>query len=277
KTGVGMMECKKALVTANGDMEAAIEALRKAGQAKAVKKGDRIAAEGLVTIALSPDQLTGVIVETNCETDFVGREARFREFCKNVAATALNKQSENIADDLEDDRLALVSQIGENINIRRITIVKADAGGVVVPYLHGADAEFSRIGVLVAVNPGNADLARDIAMHIAAMKPEYLSEADIPKDRLAKEKEILMAQAKEANAGKPEEILEKIITGRLNKFMQEVTLLGQPFVKDPDQTVAKLLKSANTNVTNYVRYEVGEGIEKKVDDFVNEVMSQVKS
>lgn len=276
RTGVGMMECKKALVAANGDMDSAIESLRKAGQAKAIKKGDRIAAEGLVTIAINPQGDMAVLAEINCETDFVAREARFREFSQNVAAAALNKQTENIAQDLEEDRLALVSQLGENINIRRVRIVRAPADGCVAAYLHGADAQFSRIGVVVALHPNNVSLAKDVAMHIAAMRPEYLNASQIPADRMAKEKEIFLAQAAEQNAGKPKEILEKIIGGRLNKFVQEITLLGQPFVKNPDQTVANLLQQAKADVANYVRFEVGEGIEKKVDNFVDEVMSQVK-
>jgi len=275
RTGVGMMECKKALVEANGDMEVAIEALRKAGQAKAVKKGSRVAAEGLVTASISADKKTAVIAEINCETDFVAREERFKQFCQNVASAALNKQTEDVAGDMEEDRLALVTQIGENISVRRVNILKADSG-VVAAYLHGADANFSNIGVLVALDKDNSELARDIAMHIAAMKPEYLSEDQVPAERVNKEKEILLSQAKESNAGKPPEILEKIISGKMSKFLKEITLLGQTFVKNPDQTIAQLLKSADASVTNFVRFEVGEGIEKKADDFVNEVMSQVK-
>lgn len=276
RTGVGMMDCKKALMAANGDMDAAIEALRVAGEAKAVKKGDRVAAEGLISVAISPDQKTAVIAEVNCETDFVAREERFKDFCKNVANTALNKQSENIAGDLEADRLSLVAQIGENINIRRIKMLTAEDGGLIQAYMHGADGEFSRIGAVVAVSPADAEVARDVAMHVAAMKPEYLNEADIPSEVLAKEKEILLAQAEASDSKKPPEIMEKIISGRINKFIQEITLTGQPFVKDPDQTVGKMLQAKKVNVTSYIRFEVGQGIEKKADDFVNEVMSQVK-
>lgn len=277
RTGVGMMECKKALVAANGEMDLAIEELRKAGQAKAVKKGDRIAAEGLVTVAMSPDQRTAVIVEVNCETDFVQREDKFKDFCEKVASAALNKGTENIAADLDEDRLVLITKIGENVNIRRVNITKASERGSIYSYLHGADSQFSRIGVLVALSTKNEELGRDVAMHIAAMKPEFLSEEQVPQEIIAKEKEILLAQAEKANAGKSPEILEKIISGKMAKYLKEITLVNQPFVKDPDQTVGSLLKNANATITGYVRYEVGEGIDKKVDDFVNEVMSQAKN
>lgn len=288
RTGVGMMDCKKALVAANGDMDNAIEALRIAGQATAVKKGARVAAEGLVTIAVSPDNKTAVIAEVNCETDFVAREARFKEFAKQVAECALKTQAKdtenllqqwlNTESTIEAARLALVGQLGENINVRRLNYVHAEPNGIVTAYLHGGDTSGARIASLVALSTNDLPLAKDIAMHIAAMKPEYLNEAAVPADRIAKEKEILLAQAAENNAGKPADILEKIISGRLNKFIKEITLMGQTFVKQPpEQTVAALVASNKTDVTAYVRYEVGEGIEKKTVDFVGEVMSQVKA
>lgn len=287
RTGVGMMECKKALVAANGDMEMAIEALRKAGQATAVKKGSRIAAEGLVTIAVSADNKTAVIAEVNCETDFVAREARFKEFTQQVVACALKTQAQdtesllqqwlNAENTIEQTRLALVAQLGENVAVRRINYLHAEPTGIVAAYLHGGDAGTARIASIVALDVSDVNLAKDIAMHIAAMKPEYLSEADVPADRIAKEKEILLAQGQESSAGKSADILEKIITGKVNKFIKEITLLGQPFVKNPDQTIAALLKDKKANVTAFVRFEVGEGIEKKTSDFVNEVMSQVNA
>jgi elongation factor Ts len=286
KTGAGMMECKKALTTAQGDEEAAIEALRIAGQASAVKKGGRIAAEGVISVAATADNTAAVIAEVNCETDFVGRESRFKEFAKQVAETALkNKATDlqgllqqwiNTENTIEATRLALVAQLGENLAVRRVNYVQAEAGGVVAAYLHGGDASGARIATLVAINTNDVALAKDIAMHVAAMKPECISEADVPADRIAKEKEILMAQAQETNVGKPADILEKIISGRLNKFIKEITLVGQPFVKNPDQTVGQLLDSRKAKVTTFIRFEVGEGIEKKAVDFASEVMAQVK-
>lgn len=285
RTGVGMMECKKALTASNGDMEEAIEALRKAGQASAVKKGARVAAEGLISAVAAEDGKQAVIVEINCETDFVAREDRFKKFCKDVAACAL---SSNVTDaaalsqqnlssgTVEATRLELVAQIGENIAVRRMQRLVAAGNGVVAVYLHGADPSTARIASVVALDVPNTALAKDIAMHVAAMRPEYLSEAEVPAERIAKEKEILMAQSAETNAGKPADIVEKIMAGKMGKFLKEITLLGQPYVKNPDQTVGALLKAANANVTAYVRFEVGEGIEKKTTDFVSEVMAQVK-
>ncbi len=285
RTGVGMMECKKALQAANGEMDQAIEALRKAGQATAVKKGSRIAAEGVVSVSVAADKQSAVIIEVNCETDFVAREDRIKKFAQEVAACALQSKALNTGSlaqtklpsgkTVEEMRLELVAQLGENIALRRIAQVQAPAGGVVAAYLHGGESA-AQIGCLVALNVANEALARDVAMHVAAMKPEYLTEKDVPAERAAKEKEILLAQAMETNSGKPAEILEKIIAGKMGKFIKEITLLGQPFVKNPDQTVSALLDSAKAQVTTYVRYEVGEGIEKKATDFVNEVMAQVK-
>jgi elongation factor Ts len=275
RTGVGMMECKKALVAANGEIDQAIEALRKAGQASAVKKGSRIAAEGVVTAATAKDNKSAVLAEINCETDFVAREERFKKFSIGIAEHALANKSEDTTY-AEAARLELVSQLGENIAVRRIKCIEATGNGVVVSYLHGGDASAARIGVLVALDIADENLAKGIAMHIAAMRPEYLSESQVPADRVAKEKEILLAQAKEANAGKPADILEKIIGGKMAKFLKEITLLGQPYVRNQDQTVGALLTAAKANVTDYVRFEVGEGIEKKVDDFVSEVMAQAR-
>jgi len=286
RTGVGMMDCKKALVAANGEIDIAIETLRKAGQASAVKKGNRIAAEGVVSVASTADNKTAVIVEVNCETDFVAREARFKSFAQqavNCALVAGVKNSESLVQTqldsgktIEETRLELVSQLGENLAVRRIYAVHAEANGITAAYVHGGEAGTARIGAVVALSINDAALAKNLTMHIAAMKPEYISETEVPAERIAKEKEILLAQAQEANAGKPLEILEKIIDGKMGKFLKEITLLGQPFIMDPDQTVGALLNSAKAKVTDFVRFEVGEGIEKKVTDFVGEVMSQVK-
>lgn len=287
RTGAGMMDCKKALVAANGNIDDAIEALRISGQASAVKKGSRVAAEGLITIAVTADNKTAVIAEVNCETDFVARETRFKEFAKSVAECALKTKAADAQsllqefltaeNTIEAARMALVSQLGENLAVRRFNYVHAEPNGVVTAYLHGGDASGARIASLVALDVNDIALAKDLAMHIAAMKPEYISEADVPAERVAKEKEILLAQAQENNAGKPADILEKIISGKVNKFLKDITLVGQPFVKNPDQTVAALLATHKANVTAMVRYEVGEGIEKVVVDFVNEVMAQVKA
>lgn len=280
KTGVGMMECKKALVETNGDVEKAIEELRKKGQAKAVKN-DRIAAEGITAVAISSDGKTGVIVELNSETDFVAREASFKEFGNDVAKVALENNTANLADikefklasgeTVEETRLSLVAKLGENLSLRRVEMVTAT--GCVVSYLHG---DMARVGALVGISTDNIELAKDLAMHIAASRPEYLDESKVPSDRLAKEKEILLAQARETNVGKPDDILEKIITGKVNKFLKEITLLGQAFVKDPNKTITQLLKESNAEVSNFIRFEVGEGIEKKTVDFAKEVAEQLR-
>lgn len=275
RSGAGMMDCKKALVASNGDIELAIEALRKSGQASAVKKGSRIAAEGVVTAATAKDNKSAVLAEINCETDFVAREERFKSFSIAIAQEALKNSSESTIG-AEEARIELVAQLGENVSVRRIKHIAATDNGVVVAYLHGGDASVARIGVLVALDIDDENLAKGIAMHIAAMRPEFLSEAQVPAERVAKEKEILLAQAQEANVGKPADILEKIIGGKMAKFLKEITLLGQPYVRNQDQTVGALLTAAKANVTDYVRFEVGEGIEKKVDDFVGEVMAQAR-
>lgn len=286
RTGVGMMECKKALVAANGEIEQAIESLRKSGQAKAVNKSARVAAEGLVVALAAADNKVAVIGEINCETDFVAREERFKKFSIDVVKCALSNNvvdvptllQQNFAtgNTVEATRLELVAQLGENVAVRRMKRIQAPNNGTVAVYLHGGDSAAARIGVVVALDIVNEDLAKDIAMHIAAMRPEYLNESAVPAERIAKEKEIFLAQTQETNAGKPADILEKIVAGKMGKFIKEITLLGQPFVKNPDQTIEALLKGAKATVTEYARFEVGEGIEKKTTDFVSEVMSQVK-
>ena len=278
RTGAGMMECKKALVETNGDIEAAIEQMRKSGMAKADKKADRIAAEGTIAMARSADGKRAVLVEVNCETDFVAKGDDFKAFAEKVASRALGSGAstaeallqtaiEDGGATVEDARKALIAKIGENISVRRVS--RVESTGVVGAYLHG-----TRIGVLTSLEGGNEELAKDIAMHIAASKPVCVSAAEVPAEVIEKEKEIFSAQA--AESGKPADIIEKMVDGRINKFLKEITLLGQPFVKDPDQTVEKLLASKGAKVTGFQRLEVGEGIEKKAEDFVAEVMAQAK-
>jgi elongation factor Ts len=278
RTGAGMMECKAALVEANGDIEAAIEAMRKSGQAKAAKKSGRTAAEGVVMIEVAADGKNGVMVEINCETDFVAKDSNFLEFAEAVTAAALSSSvadAESLAGQTLADggtvdaaREALIAKIGENVQVRRL--VRFDgAEGALHSYRHGV-----RIGVVVELVGGDESLGRDIAMHIAASNPMCLSADQVPAATLDKEREIFKAQA--LDSGKPEAIVEKMIEGRVRKFLEEVTLLGQPFVKNPDQTVAQLLKQAGAEVRRFTRLEVGEGIEKKVENFAEEVMAQVR-
>lgn len=278
RTGVGMMECKKALAAANGDMKLAIEELRKSGRAKADKKAGRIAAEGIVIIKTATDGKHAVMVEINSETDFVARDANFISFADAVVQTVLDTKVKDVTElaalplagqnmTVEEARQALVAKIGENINIRRIAITSTSASSIGT-YLHG-----NRIGVLVELDVENQDLAKDIAMHIAASKPLVISQTDVPQDLVAKEKEIYMAQA--ATSGKPQEILEKMVSGKLKKYLDEVSLLGQPFVKDPETTVSNLLGKNRAKVIAFIRFEVGEGIEKETEDFVEAVMAQV--
>ncbi len=276
RTGAGMMECKKALVAADGDLDAAAENMRKAGLAKADKKAGRVAAEGAVVVAIADDAKRAAILEVNSETDFVAGSADFRDFAEQVATVALNAAPGDLAgllaadlgeSSVEEARRALVAKVGENISVRRFALVSSDDR--IGSYIHG-----SRIGVLVALRGGDADLARDVAMHVAASKPQHVSGDDVPAELLAKEKEILSEQAKAE--GKPENIVEKMVAGRLQKFISEITLLGQPFVKDPDISVERLLKNGSADVVSFTRFEVGEGIEKKADDFVAEVMAQVR-
>ncbi len=278
RTGAGMMECKKALVETDGDIELAIDNMRKSGQAKAAKKAGRVAAEGLIVVKVSDDNQNALILEVNCETDFVARDENFVAFVNKVAEVALAAKTDVVeqinqaqyadGQTVEEFRTALVSKIGENMNVRRAQLIQSQNGSLGF-YLHGA-----RIGVVVDMNGGDADLAKDIAMHVAASNPQFLSADDISDEVIAKEKEIFTAQALES--GKPKDIVEKMIGGRLKKFASEISLLGQPFVKDPSQSVEKLLKSQQATVTSYIRFEVGEGIEKKEEDFASEVMAQVK-
>ncbi|MCK5524497.1 MAG: elongation factor Ts [Thiomargarita sp.] len=276
RTGAGMMECKKALVESGGDIEAAIEAMRKSGQAKAAKKAGRIAAEGLIVI--QQDSNHAAMVEVNSETDFVSKADDFKGFCDALAATVLRECPSNLEalmaapfinsdKSVENVRQDLIAKIGENVNVRRFALMESQKNlGV---YLHGA-----RIGVLVDMRGGDAELAKDIAMHIAASRPLCISPDQVPTEVIDKEKDIFAAQA--ANSGKPAHIIEKMVGGRINKFLGEVTLLGQPFVKEPDQKVEKLLKAKEATVVHFDRFEVGEGIEKKSENFADEVMQQVK-
>ena len=279
RTGSGMMECKKALQETNGDIEAAIEAMRKAGLAKASKKADRTAAEGQIVIRASADGQCAVMVEVNCETDFVTKGDDFQAFASQVADRILQERpadlptllgmayDQNSDKSIDTARQELIARIGENINVRRFAILPSH--GTLGLYSHGA-----RIGVVVDLAGGDDTLARDIAMHIAASKPAAIDENGVPAELLDQEKEVFAAQARES--GKPADIIDKMVSGRIRKFLAEVTLLGQPFVKDPDQTVGKLLDQAGASVAAFSRFEVGEGIEKKTENFAEEVMAQVK-
>jgi len=275
RTGAGMMECKKALVESNGDLDAAAEALRKSGQAKADKKAGRVAADGRVVI--NKDGGKAVIVEVNSETDFVAKDENFVTFAESIAAAALASgetdvvalagQDSGDGRSVEQARTDLIQKVGENISVRRAQIVESD--GPIGTYTHGA-----RIGAIVALKGGDEELARDIAMHVAAINPTCIDESGVPAEMLEREKRIFSEQA--AASGKPPEIVEKMVTGRIAKFLKEITLVGQPFVKDPDVSVGKLLKGADASVVSFIRFEVGEGIEKKEDNFVEEVMAQVQ-
>jgi elongation factor Ts len=258
RTGLGLLECKKALAEAGGDIEKAIEELRKSSGMKAAKKAGRTAADGVVLARVSEDGSYGMVVEVNSETDFVARDDNFLGFANSVAAAALSARTTDVAavmeGDLEAAREGLVQKIGENIGVRRIDAI--DAGdGVVGAYVHGNN----RIAVLVALQGGDQDLARDVAMHVAAVNPQVVSPDDMPQELIEKEKEIYTAQALES--GKPAEIVEKMIGGRIKKFLAENSLVEQAFVKDPDTTVGKLVKAAGASVTAFIRFEVGEGIE----------------
>lgn len=274
RTGAGMMECKKALVETDGDTDAAAELLRKSGQAKADKKAGRVAADGRVAIAADDDG--AAIVEVNSETDFVAKDENFVAFVESVAAAARSGKSDDVealnavalADGrtVEQARTELVAKVGENISVRRVAQIAApDQMG---SYVHNA-----RIGAIVALTGGDSGLARDVAMHISASNPLCIDESGVPAETLERERRIFTEQAEES--GKPAEIVEKMVTGRIGKFLKEITLLGQPFVKDPDLTVGKLLKDAGATVSAFVRYEVGEGIQKKEENFAEEVMKQV--
>jgi elongation factor Ts len=279
RTGAGMMECKKALVETGGDLDAAAELMRKSGLTKADKKAGRIAAEGVVVVERSADGKVAVLVEVNCETDFVAREKDFQNFAANAGKLALAGRitdvealsSAKLADGttLDETRRALIAKIGENITVRRIGLIEAPA--VMGTYLHG-----SRIGALVALKSGEESVAKDVAMHVAAINPAHLSINDVPADVVAKEKAIQleMIKADPKNAGKPEDMLVKIIDGKLRKWVGEITLLGQAFVKDDKQTVEQYLKQSKAEIASFLRFEVGAGIEKKQEDFAAEVMKQ---
>ena len=277
RTGAGMMECKRALVETKGDLDAAAELMRKQGLAKADKKATRVAAEGVVALARVPDSATAALVEVNCETDFVAREQDFRAFAQAVAECALALRPADLAalaqaqlpsgESVEERRRNLVAKIGENISVRRFAVLSSP--GPLGAYVHG-----TRIGALVTLEGGTASLAYDLAMHVAASNPKYLSAAQVPAEVVAKEREILTSQAQ--GEGKPPEIVAKMVEGRLRKALGEITLAGQAFVKNPEMTVEKLLKGAGARVVAFERFEVGAGIEKKQEDFVSEVMAQVK-
>lgn len=276
RTGAGMMECKRALQEIGGDIDAAVELMRKAGQAKADKKASRIAAEGLIVLRQAAEAVA--MVEINCETDFVTKNEDFRAFAAAVAEVALRDAPTDLdallalnmanGQSVEQNRRECIAKIGENVNVRRCARL-ATPTGVLGSYLHGA-----RIGVLVELDGGDAELAKDIAMHIAASRPLCIRSDQISADLIAKEKEIYAAQA--ATSGKPANIIEKMVEGKLRKYFDEVTLLGQPFVRDPDQSVENLLKAHKATVIRFERFELGEGIEKKTDNFAAEVMAQVR-
>ena len=276
RTGAGMMECKKALIESKGDMDIAVEAMRKAGQAKADKKSSRIAAEGIISFSMKDSSLANMI-EVNCETDFVAKDENFLKFVKYISQASLEgykgnlDQFSNYKDSsgktIEEIRLELVSKVGENVKIRRIKSIQND-NGFIGNYLHG-----SKIGVVVTLEKENNELAKDVCMHIAAMKPLALNSSDISEEILEKEREIFKAQAQES--GKSEEIINKMVEGKMNKYISEVTLLDQAFVKDNDLTIKDLLKKHNNNILFFYRMEVGEGIEKKDENFADEVMAQI--
>ena len=278
KTGAGMMDCKKVLTETDGDMEKAIELLRERGIAKAAKKSGRVAAEGLVEAYVSEDGKVGAVVEVNSETDFVAKNEEFKNFVLNVAKQVVEKNPATVEELLAQDSIEVpgktvnevlvdkIATIGENMNIRRFT--RFESEGLVEKYIHGD----GKIAVLVNMKSGDKEVAKDICMQIAAARPEYLNEASVPEDRLNKEKEILKAQT--MNEGKPEAIAEKIVHGRIRKFFEEVCLVDQAFVKNPDMKISQLLKEKNAEVTEFARFEKGEGIEKKEENFAEEVMKQ---
>ena len=280
RTGAGMMECKQALVDESGDMEAAVANLRKKGQAKADKKAGRIAAEGYIGMALAADARSGALVEINSETDFVAKQDEFQSFANSVAQRALDERPADVGallaapmeqgggQTIEERIRDMVMRIGENISLRRFQVVQS-ADGSVAAYIHGG-----RIGVLVDLAGADESVGKDIAMHVAASGPLAISEGDMSADVLGKERDILLAQV--ADSGKPPEIQQKMIAGRMKKYLAGVTLLGQPFVKDPDQTVEKYLEGAGASVSAFSRFEVGEGIDKRTENFAEEVMAQVQ-
>ncbi|MBV53836.1 MAG: elongation factor Ts [Coxiellaceae bacterium] len=277
-TGAGMMECKKALTEAEGSLENAIDIMRTRGQAKAAKRASKIAAEGIVVTELSDDGLSAMMIEVNCETDFVARDSNFLQFSHQLARKGLEAgvtsvealmalpASSDSTETFEQQREGLINKIGENVKVRRCQLMTST--GIVGSYNHG-----TRIGVLVDLTQANAELAKDVAMHIAASNPQAIDESGVDAALIEKEKTIFVEQAKES--GKPDNIIEKMVQGRVSKFLKEICLVSQPFVKDPDQTIAQLLKSADASIAQYVRFEVGEGIEKETVDFAEEVKAQV--
>ena len=280
RTGAGMMDCKRALTEAEGDLEKAIGIMRLSGQAKADKKAGRITAEGVVTIKIDGTGRRAAMVEINCETDFVAKEAAFRDFVDAVCARVLAVDPADVDElggipldgeggsSIEEERRGLVAKIGENISVRRFAAIESQ-GGQLGAYVHG-----TRIGVVVDLEGADDVVARDIAMHVAASRPVAVGESDMPEEMLGREREILQAQV--ADSGKPPEIQKKMLAGRLAKFLKEVTLLGQPFVKDPDRPVGEYLRASGATVLRFERFEVGEGIEKRVDNFAEEVMAQAR-
>ncbi|XXK29504.1 translation elongation factor Ts [Arenicellales bacterium nBUS_45] len=278
RTGAGMMDCKKALGETNGDLDEAIALLRKKGAASAEKKAGRIAAEGVVQLLISEDASRGTLLEVNCETDFVAKDDSFNSFAAALTQLIVDQNPADVESlsalimdsgaSVEAERQELIAKIGENISIRRFETLVSGSGQI-SGYMHG-----TRIGVLVSAS-GATELGRDLAMHIAASRPVCIGEADMPSDVLTREREIYTAQASES--GKSPEIVEKMVDGRVKKFLKENTLLGQPFVKNPDISVAELLSQGNASMDGMLRFEVGEGLEKKVDDFVAEVMAQAKA
>jgi elongation factor Ts len=279
RTGAGMMDCKKALMETSEDLEAAIDLMRASGAAKAAKKAGRVASEGLVNLTISDDNKTAVILEVNSETDFVTKGSAFIDFVDALGSLALKNKPESVeafisqtldsGETVDEARQGIIAKIGENISVRRLQIVTTE-NGVLGAYKHG-----ERIAVLTVLSGTEDELAKDIAMHIAASKPECVSEDQLSSELLEREKAIFIEQAKES--GKPDNIIEKMIVGRMKKFVNEVTLYGQSFVKDPDTTVGALVKSKGAEVESFVRYEVGEGIAKKEDNFVEEVMAQAQT
>ena len=276
RTGAGMMDCKKALVETNADLEAAIDLMRASGAAKAAKKAGRVASEGLVNVTISDDNKQAAILEVNSETDFVTKGSAFIDFVEALGVLALKNKPESVesflgqtldsGETVDEARENIIAKIGENISVRRVQIISTDTG-ILGAYKHG-----DRIAVLTVLASQDSALAKDVAMHIAASRPECVSEDQLSDDLLEREKAIFIEQARES--GKPDNIIEKMIVGRMKKFVNEVTLYGQSFVKDPDVTVGDLVKSHNSEVESFIRYEVGEGIEKKEDNFVEEVMAQ---
>lgn len=279
RTGAAMMACKKALEEAKGNMDTAIDILRKGGEAKAAKRAGKIAAEGSIVIAISADKKKAFMAEINSETDFVARDASFTEFASTVAARGLEAGVSEVEqvlalplksgsdETIEQVRQTLVTKIGENIQLRRVALLTSD--GIVGHYCHGG-----RIGVLIAIDKNNPEIAKDLAMHISAFSPQAVSGDDVPSTVVEREREIYLSQAKDS--GKPQEIIEKMVVGRLNKYLKEISLLGQPFLKDQEKTVSELLKPHQINVKNFIRFEVGEGIEKETKNFAEEVMLQVQ-